>query len=323
VKLVRAAACGAVALALAACSSGTSRPVSSASSPEKSGLEKAHLTVAAVPAEGAAGLYLAAERGLFARQGLHVTIVPTASAGTVIPQLLHGSIDIDAGQWVTAIAAQAAGAGTFHALADGFALGPRVQEIVTLPGSGITTPAQLRGKTIAVNALDGLTTDLTSAALAPYGITPAQVHYVAIPFPEMAAALSAHRVSAAFLTEPYLTGAEQSLGVTSIVDIDAGSSAGFPISGYMVTQQWYRRYPKTAAAFARALQQGNTLAATSSAALHQAMSQALHVTAKISDTMATGTFPTAISAAQLQRVADLMLRFGQLKKHFDVTALTG
>ena len=53
------------------------------------------------------------------------------------------------------------------------------------------------------------------------------------------------------------------------------------------------------------------------------MSQALHVTAKISDTMAAGTFPTAISAAQLQRVADLMLQFGQLKKHFDVTALTG
>ena len=194
---------------------------------------------------------------------------------------------------------------------------------MTLPGSGITSPAQLRGKTIAVNALNGLTTDLTSAALAPYGITPAQMHYVAIPFPEMAAALSAHRVSAAFLTEPYLTGAEQSLGVTSVIDIDAGSSAGFPISGYMVTQQWYHRYPNTAAAFARALQQGNTLAATSSAALHQAMSQALHVTAKISGTMAAGTFPTAISATQLQRVADLMFQFGQLKTHFNVTALTG
>jgi NitT/TauT family transport system substrate-binding protein len=98
----------------AGCSSGTARPASSAS-----GLEKTHLTVAAVPAEGAAGLYLAQEQDLFARQGLHVTIVPTTSAGVVIPQLLHGSVDIDSGQWATAIAAQTAGTGTFHALANG------------------------------------------------------------------------------------------------------------------------------------------------------------------------------------------------------------
>jgi NitT/TauT family transport system substrate-binding protein len=287
-----------------------------------SGLEKTHLTVAAVPAEGAAGLYIAAERGLFARQGLHVTIVPTTSAGAVIPQLLHGSVDIDSGQWSTAIAAQAAGAGAFRALADGFALGPHVQEIVTLPGSGITAAAQLRGRTIAVNALNSITTDLASAALSRYGVSAAQVHYVAIPFPAMAAALSAHRVAAAYLVEPYITSAEQTLGATPLLDVCAGSSDSFPISGYVVTRQWYQRYPKTAAAFARALQQGNTLAATSPTALHQAVSQALHVAPKISDVISAGTFPTVVSADQLQRVADLMLQFGQLKKHFNVTALT-
>ena len=104
-----AAGCAAGALALATgCSSGAAKPTASRPGTGRTNLEKTHLTVAAVPAEGAAGLYLAEERGLFTQQGLHVTIVTTASAGAVIPQLLHGSVDIDSGQWVTAIAAQAA-----------------------------------------------------------------------------------------------------------------------------------------------------------------------------------------------------------------------
>jgi NitT/TauT family transport system substrate-binding protein len=83
---------------------------------------------------------------------------------------------------------QAAGITTFRALADGSALGPHVHEIAVLPSSGITAPSQLKGKTIAVNALNGLTTDLALAALSRYGITPAQVHFVPIQFPAMLAA---------------------------------------------------------------------------------------------------------------------------------------
>lgn len=37
--------------------------------------------------------------------------------------------------------------------------------------------------------------------------------------------------------------------------------------------------------------------------------------------MATGTFPTAINTASLQRVPDLMLRYGQLTKPFPITTL--
>jgi hypothetical protein len=39
--------------------------------------------------------------------------------------------------------------------------------------------------------------------------------------------------------------------------------------------------------------------------------------------MATGTFPTTADAVQLQRVADLMLQYGQLKKRFSVKSITG
>jgi hypothetical protein len=39
--------------------------------------------------------------------------------------------------------------------------------------------------------------------------------------------------------------------------------------------------------------------------------------------MATGTFPTSANPVQIQRAADLMLRYGQLKEPFDVKSLMG
>ena len=38
--------------------------------------------------------------------------------------------------------------------------------------------------------------------------------------------------------------------------------------------------------------------------------------------MALGDFPTTVDAVHLQRVPDLMQSFGQLKRHFDITAMT-
>ena len=74
--------------------------------------EESDITVAAIPAVDLAGLYIAQDRGLFARQGLHVRIEPIPSAQSVIADQLRGKVDISAGSYVAYIAAQAAG--SFH-----------------------------------------------------------------------------------------------------------------------------------------------------------------------------------------------------------------
>lgn len=293
---------------------------SSSSSDTK--LEKTSVVVGAVPGEGAASLYIAQAKGLFTKQGLHVKIVPTTTATAVIPEMMHGAVDIDSGQWSSVIAAQAKGLGHFHALANGFALGPHVHEMLTLPSSGITNPQQLKGKTIAVNALNSLTTDLALTGLSAYGITPSEVHFVTIPFPAEIAALSAHRVDAAYMIEPYITEAQENIGASPLVDIDKGSTSNFPINGFAVTSQWAQQNPKTAAAFARAISEGNNLAATNPGVLRQVLGSSLHLNQKIADAMASGTFPTSVDATQLQRVADLMQQYGQLKQKFDVHSIT-
>ena len=152
-------ALGAVVAVLAAgCGS------SAASSTSGARPEKPSLTVGVVPAISAAGLYIALQRGYFSQAGLHVKVVPIASGVNALPNLLNGSVDVDEGQWAADLIAEARGAARLHALAAASSGGPGVQAVV-VSGSAVTTIQQLRGKTIAVNALGGLAVLLTSNVL--------------------------------------------------------------------------------------------------------------------------------------------------------------
>jgi NitT/TauT family transport system substrate-binding protein len=278
------------ATALAGCGTAPARP---ATKPELT-----DLTVVAVPAEGAAGLYIAQDDGLFQKAGLHVTIKPTENPTADIPALLHGSVDVLSGQYTTYIAATAAGVAKMRILAAGYALGPRVQEIMSPPHSRLATPAQLRGKTIAVNAVnavDSVTTDLLYTALAPYRIAPGQVHVVAIPFPVMPAALAAGRVDAIYEVEPYVSEAAERYGDNDLADIDSGASANFPINGYGALASWATRYPRTARAFTTAIEQGNRIAATDPAVLQRTLEKQLHLSANVVDVMASGAGHRAVT----------------------------
>ena len=175
----------ALAASLAACGS---RAAGASSNP----VEKPDLTVAVVPATGAAGAYIAARDGYFTAAGLHVKIVAVTSSADALAGLADGSIDVDEGQWTSAFDAEVAGL-RLHALAPGNSGGPGLEQLMIPGHSPVTTVRQLAGKTIAVNALAGLPVLLTDMVLAENGISPSRVHFTAIPFPAMGAALAAAR----------------------------------------------------------------------------------------------------------------------------------
>src|SRR5919204_3779532 len=70
-------------------------------------LEKTNIVVDAFPAIDSAGLYIAQDEGLFAAQGLHVTIVPVKTPPPSTQDLVNGQMrgqyDITAGDYVTYI----------------------------------------------------------------------------------------------------------------------------------------------------------------------------------------------------------------------------
>ena len=302
---VAALAVIALAAALAACGS---RAAGASSNP----VEKPDLTVAVVPATGAARAYIAARDGYFTPAGLHVKIIAVTSSADALAGLADGSIDVDESQWTSAFDAEVAGL-HLHALAPGNSGGQGLEQLMIPGHSLVTTVRQLAGKTIAVNALAGLPVLLTNMVLAENGISPSRVHFTAIPFPAMGAALAARQVDAAFLTEPYLTQAETSYGAQPLLDLDQGATQNFPVTGYLVTRAWMNRYPRTAAAFSRALARGQVMAATSRVAVEKALTRYTTISAQTAAVMALGSYPLDVTVRDLERVGDLMQQERALK----------
>ena len=276
------------------------------------------ITVAAIPAADLAGLYVALDEGLFAQQGLHVKIKKIASSQAVIAAQLNGQVDIGAGSYVPYIAAQAAGA-RFRILAEASTLRPDSRALVVPANSNITTIAGLAGHKIGVNGTNSIGTLLISALLQENGISPKKVDFVTDKqgFPAMPGQLQKGAWQAAFLAEPYVTIAGEQYGDQELADLDQGATANFPIDGYVATQAWARQHPKTVAAFLRAIEEGQAIAASDATAARTAVGKADQLPPMVTGVMALPAFPIGLVDEQrIQREATVMLEFGALGQQY-------
>ena len=313
-------AAGLTVLSTAAACGGSGTPSSSSSS--SSGLEKTHLIVGALPVVDDAPLFIAINNGYFKQQGLTVTpkIIPQSTLA--IPDMLHGTVDIiGTGNYVSFFEGQAQGTFSIKVLSAGAACTQNSFSILALPKSGIKGAAGLAGKTIAVNLTNNIQTLMTNAVLKANGVNPASVKYVVVPFPDMAAALKAGRVDAISVVEPFLTGAEASIGAVPVMSECSGSLINFPLSGYFATAAWTAKYPRTAHAFQVAMAKAQAYAQAHPAAVYRILPTYTKIPASVAPHIKLNDFPVTMDPTQLQRVPNLMLVGGLLKSRLNVQPL--
>ncbi len=291
-------------------------------SPATPNVEKPDLNVAVVPALDSAGFFIALYEGLFAKQGLHVNFVPATSSDTVIAAQVKGTYDITGGNYVSYVEWQQSGRANLDIFAEGSVMEPATQGIYVMPNSPIKTLADLKGKTIAINAPDNILYLLAASVLSEHGISPDSVHFVTkYNFPAMPAALKDGAIDAAMLPEPFASDAEQVDGAVPLADMDQGATTSFPIAGYVVTKKWAAEYPHTLAAFYRALEEGQQIADTNRAAVEQAFEDLpmkpipLGVSKQTASVMALDDYPVgSLDPTRLQRVVDVMEQFLMIPK---------
>jgi NitT/TauT family transport system substrate-binding protein len=331
---VRGVAVLLIAAATLVFASGCSGSGSTAAVP---GVEKPDLNVAVVPALDSAGFFVALDEGLFARQRLHVHFTPATSSDTVISGQVKGQYDITGGNYVSYIQAEAAGQANLDIFAEGSIMEPGTQGIYVMPGSPITSLADLSGKTVAINAPKNILYLLTASVLAEHGIAVNTVKFVTnLPFPAMPAALKAGKIDAAVLPEPFASAAEQQDGAVPLIDLNQGATTSFPVEGYVTTKQWAQKYPHTLAAFDRALEQGQQIADSDRAAVEHAMEDLpmtpvpLGVPKQTAAVMALDNYPFSsgplgsVDKVRLQRVVDVMHQFLGFQSSFNINSmLTG
>ena len=303
---------------IALLSSGCATSSGAASPP----VELHNVTVGAVPVADAAALYIAQQRGLFQAQGLNVKIETIVSGADAITGQLAGKYDVVFGNYVSYILADALHKDTFRVLAPGAADSPNDSALVVSAHSPIQTVADLSGKTIGVNAPNNLATVFIDSLLSAnaMGVQQDHIHLVPVPFPAMTHALQTHQIDAAWLVEPFVTYAEMS-GATPLVDTDQGATQNLPLGGYMVTQSWEKKYPGTAAAFRRALLQGQEIATRNLPAVWHGVETFAKIPSGVAGLMALPSYPLVMQPSELQRVANLMLLYNMLGQNYDTNQM--
>jgi NitT/TauT family transport system substrate-binding protein len=299
---------------------------------ELAGLEERDLNVAVVPALDSAGFFVALYGGLFKAAGLNVNFTPATSSDTVIADQVKGTYDITGGNYVSYIQAQQSGAASLDILAEGSVMEPGTQGIYTMPDSKITSLADLKGKTIAINATRNILYLLAASMMSEKGMNPRSAKFVNVPFPAMAAELKSGTIDAAVLPEPFASEAEQTYGAVPLVDLDQGATTGFPIAGYVVTKRWAAKNPRTLAAFYQALEEGERIADNNRAAVEQAMEDLptkpvpLAVSKVTASVMALDSYPVSsgpvgsVDLVRLERVVNVMHQFLGLPA-FDIKSM--
>ena len=210
-----------------------------------------HVRVVHVPVLIFAPLYVAIERGYFAREGLEVELVSTPGGVSSFVVPASGRAEVVVG---------GLGAALFNAAARGLdfkVVGPVHMEKppVSTPlvvskkayDSGqIRSVRDLAGKRVAVNVLGSATEFWLNAALLKGGLSMEDVQVVAVNFPEVPAALENGAIAAGLLGEPLATLAEDRGQVVRLSD-------DF-VNGVQVTALYYsgafmREQPKAAVGF--------------------------------------------------------------------------
>ena len=309
-------------------------PGTSASGPASG----AQITVGVVPSVDDAPLHVAAEEGLFRAQGLNVTIKTYSSLSPEIHALTNGQVDIAAGDYADFFYEQATGRVSLHLIADGYDATSSVMEILTLPGSRITTPQDLSGKTVATpeaqviqpgggpgscasdDAPYSIETLATESVLQSDGVSPTTVCWKPTPAPDLIEELRSGRVNAILATEPYILEAESQLGAVELLDSCSGVTTDLPLSGYFSLAAYARTHAPALAAFQSVLQTAQAKSAMRGP-VQAALPSFAGISAQDAALITLGTYPTFLSVGQVQRVADLMYNSGMISAPLNVSSL--
>jgi NitT/TauT family transport system substrate-binding protein len=281
-----------------------------ASAPNRAHAPATEIRVVTLPIANGFPLDLGIKKGFFAQQGIEIKKTTLQSGNDVVLALANGNGDIGYLGFVPMFIASTSGIPLSLSAAsevEGTSQADNWQNILVKGSSSIRTPADLAGKTIAVNALKGVGEVMIKAALEKARVRVSSVRLTALPFPQMRSALNNGQVDAIWTPEPFLS---QALNIDNARIVMApGPVLGrfWPIGGYAARLSWKSSNPALAAKFRTAI--------------NRSLSYAQGHPAEIREMLPAGTqnvrlpiWSPLVNRSTLQKLADYTRKYGVITK---------
>ena len=219
------------------------------------------ITVDTLPIANALPMDLGIKKGFFEKQGIEIKKNTLQSGNDVVLALANHNGEIGYLGFVPMFIARTQGIPVQLVAAsevEGTSEADNWQNILVKGSSSIRTPADLAGKTIAVNALKGVGEVMIKAALKKDGVDPNSVKLLALPFPSMRSALNNGQVDAIWTPEPFLSQALNLDGARIVMAPGPVLGRFWPIGGYAALDDWASKNPGLAAKFRAAINESLT-----------------------------------------------------------------
>ena len=222
------------------------------------------ITINTLPIANGLPLDLGIKKGFFSAQGIEISKRTLQSGNDIVLALQNSTGEIGYVGWVPAMIARTQGIPLTAVAAsdvEGTSEADNWQNILVKGSSAIRTPADLAGKTIAVNALKGVGEVMIKAALRKRGVDPSSIRLLAMPFPTMRTALANGQVDAIWTPEPFMS---QVLSDGGRIVLAPGPVLGqfWPIGVYVARTDWAQKNPGLAQKFRTAMHQSLAYAQT-------------------------------------------------------------
>jgi NitT/TauT family transport system substrate-binding protein len=277
---------------------------------------------ATIPIDGGAQAWYAQSLGYFQAAGITPTIDSISNGSAITAGVIGGTIDVGYSALLTLAVAHEKGVPfSIIAPAGSYLSRAPISTLMVPADSPAKTAKDLNGKVIAVNGLKNITQLATMAWSDQNGGDAKSLSFVEMGFPEMPAALAAHRVDAAFVSEPIVSSALRSGTARNIGTPYDAIAPDFTISVWFVTGAYSKANPGLVRRLSSVFRQSSAWANAHDADSAQILSNVTKLPLPVVGGMTRSRFAETVTAKSLQPIITSATRYGLLAKAFPASDL--
>lgn len=281
------------------------------------------VTVGMLPILPTGAMQVGIDQGFFEDHDIDLTIETAQGGAALIPAVMSGKPQFASSNPISLLTARDKGLPVqvvSHWSSDHEAGEKGVNGVVALKKSGIAAPADLEGKTVAINTFKSMGDLAIREAVRKDGGDPDAVKFVELPFPDMPAALEGGDVDAAWMPEPFVGGLVKD-GANLVTYATQAAVSGFPTQYIFTSEKLAKSEPKLVKDMTAALDETLEYADEHPDEVKAAAAKLIDIPPEALAGAEVESFGTDLRKDQLTRVGELMREDDLISKDADVSGL--
>ncbi|MGM7670439.1 ABC transporter substrate-binding protein [Microbacterium sp. A93] len=272
--------------------------------------------VGVIPIADTAAIYLGDAQGFFEDEGLDLTIETATGGAAIVPAVVSGDYQFGFSNTLSLMVAADQGLDIKMVSSAVSTTGDTTKDmgaVITKADSGISSPADLAGKTVSSNSVGNINDTVVRDGVDEAGADSSTISFVEVPFPDAIAAVENDQVDAAFVVEPFVTSAIEA-GLNVVTYAYADFDPNLDIAAYFALSDVD---PDLLTKFQSAMQKSLEYADANPDAVREIMATYTKTPPEVLATITLPKYPTEMDRASIEKLAAAAQKYGVLSAEPD------